>query len=68
MQSPKELPSSVFTNGGLTIDYAAGCASLDGRELHLTPHEYKLLCLPARNVGKVLTHSYITREIWGAPE
>ena len=39
---------------------------LDGEELHLTPYEYKLLCLLAHNVGKVLTHSYITREIWGA--
>lgn len=57
--------SSVFTNGGLSIDYAAGCAYLDGVELHLTPIEYKLLCVLARNVGKVLTHTYLTREIWG---
>ena len=49
-----------------SLDYAAGCACLDGEELHLTPYEYKLLCLLAHNVGKVLTHSYITREIWGA--
>lgn len=66
MQSLEEVQSSLFTNGGLTIDYAAGCACLDGEELHLTPYEYKLLCLLAHNVGKVLTHSYITREIWGA--
>ena len=66
MQSLEDVQSSVFTNGGLTIDYAAGYASLDGEELHLTPYEYKLLCLLAHNVGKVLTHSYITREIWGA--
>lgn len=61
-----EAENAVFTNGGLSIDFAAGCASLDGRELHLTPFEYKLLCLLARNVGKVLTHSYITKEVWGA--
>lgn len=61
-----EAEHSVFTNGGLSIDFAAGCASLDGVELHLTPFEYKLLCLLARNVGKVLTHSYITKEVWGA--
>lgn len=65
MHSLHEPQSPVFTNGGLTIDYAAGCASLDGAELHLTPYEYKLLCLLAHNAGKVLTHSYITREIWG---
>lgn len=57
--------TSVFTNGELTIDYAAGCAYLEGVELHLTPIEYKLLCMLAKNVGKVLTHTYITREIWG---
>lgn len=61
-----EAEHAVFTNGGLSIDFAAGCASQDGKELHLTPFEYKLLCLLARNVGKVLTHSYITREVWGA--
>ncbi|MEG2205287.1 MAG: helix-turn-helix domain-containing protein, partial [Oscillospiraceae bacterium] len=33
---------------------------------HLTPIEYKLLCLLSKNVGKVLTHTYITREIWGS--
>ncbi len=57
---------SVFFNGELKIDYAAGCAYLADDELHLTPIEYKLLCLLSRNVGKVLTHTYITREIWGS--
>lgn len=52
-------------NGKLTVDYAAGCAFLDGEELHLTPNEYKLLCLLSKNVGKVLTHTYITQQIWG---
>ncbi len=36
---------SVFVNGKLKVDFAAGCAFLDGQELHLTPSEYKLLCL-----------------------
>lgn len=57
---------TVFQNGALTIDYAAGCAYLDGEEMHLTPIEYKLLRLLAKNVGKVLTHTYITKEIWGS--
>ncbi len=57
---------AVFVNGDLTVDYAAGCARLRGQELHLTPIEYKLLCLLSRNVGKVLTHTYLTREIWGS--
>ena len=57
---------SIFVNGDLKIDYAAGCAYLSGKELHLTPIEYKLLCLLSRNVGKVLTHTFITQKIWGA--
>ena len=56
---------SVFVSGNLKIDYAAGCAYLSGEELHLTPIEYKLLCLLSRNVGKVLTHTFITQKIWG---
>ena len=47
------------------IDYAAGCAYLNQNELHLTPIEYKILCLLAQNVGKVLTHKYITQNVWG---
>lgn len=57
--------NSAFVNGALRIDYAAGCAYLDGAELHLTPIEYKLLCLLARNVGRVLTHTFIMQNIWG---
>lgn len=58
--------SSLFTNGKLRIDFAAGCAYLEEKEMHLTPIEYKLLCLMARNVGKVLTHTYITSQVWGS--
>ena len=58
---------SVFTNGDLQIDFAAGgCAYLGEDELHLTPIEYRLLCVMAKNCGKVLTHTYITHEVWGS--
>ena len=66
MQKESSAETSVFTNGQLRIDYAAGCACLDEEELHLTPIEYKLLCLLSRNVGKVLTHTFITQNIWGS--
>jgi len=56
--------NAVFTNGGLKIDYAAGCVFVDGQEIHLSPIEYKLLCLMSRNVGKVLTHNSFLKEIW----
>lgn len=57
--------SSTFINGDLKIDFASGCVYLYGQELHLTPIEYKLICLLSQNVGKVLTHTYITKKIWG---
>ena len=57
---------SVFQNGKLRVDYAAGCAYMNDEELHLTPIEYKLLSLLSQNVGKVLTHTFITRKIWGS--
>lgn len=57
---------AVFVNGQLRIDYASGCAYLNDEEMHLTPMEYKLLCLLAQNTGKVLTHKFITQNIWGS--
>ncbi len=67
LQSDTEvIESSVYVNGALKIDFAAGCAYKNGEELKLTPIEYKLLCLLARNTGKVLTHKYITQKIWGS--
>lgn len=65
-QSGLGVEQAIFTNGDLRIDYAAGCAYLNNEEVHLTPIEYKLLCLLSKNVGKVLTHSFITKEIWGS--
>ena len=50
MQAENGVQSAVFENGALRIEYAAGCAYLDGEELHLTPIEYKLLCLLSRNI------------------
>ncbi len=66
MQKESPAEAAVFTNAALRIDYAAGCVYLNGEELHLTPIEYKLLCLLSKNVGKVLTHTFITQSIWGS--
>ena len=65
MNTDAGADSSLYTNGGLKIDYSAGCAYLREEEMKLTPIEYKLLCLLAKNTGKVLTHTYITQNIWG---
>lgn len=66
LKSSNDAGKPVFQNGKLKIDYAASCVYLKGEEMHLTPIEYKLLCLLSHNVGKVLTHTYITMQIWGS--
>ena len=65
-ESTSHVQENVYHNGELTIDYPAGCVYLNQEEIHLTPIEYKLLCLLAKNTGKVLTHNYILKEVWGS--
>ncbi|MPN34989.1 KDP operon transcriptional regulatory protein KdpE [bioreactor metagenome] len=61
---PMNIPS-VFETEGLKIDYVKRRVELDGEELHLTPIEYKILALLTKYEGKVLTHNFIQREVWG---
>ena len=65
LQAKRETENAVFVNGQLVIDKGSNLVSVAGEEIHLTPIEYKLLCLLADNVGKVLTHSFIISRIWG---
>ncbi|MFL5953094.1 MAG: response regulator [Gaiellaceae bacterium] len=51
--------------GSIEIDLEKHAVSVDGRPVHLTPHEYRILRLLALNVGKLLTHRTILREVWG---
>ncbi len=60
---PREGP--VLQVGSLRIDLARREVVVEGREVRLTPTEFKLLELLARNAGKVLTHGHILRAIWG---
>ena len=55
-----------FQNGSLKIDYGMQTVYVKDVEIHVTPIEYKILCLLAKNIGRVLTHIYITKEIWGS--
>jgi two-component system KDP operon response regulator KdpE len=50
---------------GLEIDLAARTVRRDGREIHLTPTEYDLLRILARNRGRLLTHRTLLSEVWG---
>ncbi|HMM30138.1 MAG TPA: response regulator transcription factor [Clostridia bacterium] len=52
--------------GELEIDYDKRSVSLAGEKIHLTPIEYRILILLSKNAGKVLTHDFIAREIWGS--
>ena len=53
------------TIGELEIDYNKRTVSRVGERIHLTPIEYKILVLLSQNAGKVLTHDFIIREVWG---
>lgn len=64
---PKELAmaeNKVFTFPDLEIDTEKRRVTLEGKEIHFTPMEYKLLVLLASNAGKVITHRQIAKEVW----
>jgi len=55
----------VITVGPITVDLEKHSVAVDGRPVHLTPHEFRLLRLLAQNEGRLLTHRSILREVWG---
>jgi two-component system KDP operon response regulator KdpE len=61
--NPSAAPS--FELGPLRIDFARREVTLDGRDVHLTPIEYRLLSLLAQNAGRVLTQGQILEKVWG---
>jgi two-component system KDP operon response regulator KdpE len=50
---------------GLVVDYAHRSVRASGKDIHLTPTEYDLLCELTRNAGKVLTHRELLQRVWG---
>ncbi len=56
---------AAYENGGLCIRYDERCAYVDGNEIWLTPSEYAILCLLAKNEGRILTHSELNRALGG---
>ena len=61
-----EQETSVFKTGDLVIDLTSRVITRAGKEIKVTATEYALLRLFVRHPGRVLTHRYILREIWGA--
>ncbi len=64
LESKGEVKETVFQNGDLIIDFTSAVVKMRNQEIHLMPIEYQLICLLARNVGKVLTHSFILDKVW----
>jgi two-component system KDP operon response regulator KdpE len=60
-----ESMNSVLEVGDLRIDFAKRLAFVEGREIRLTPTQYKLFGVLMRNAGKVLTHEQILFTVWG---
>jgi len=61
----QERSEPILTVGELSIDLDKRAVHLAGREVHLTPIEYKLLATLLKNAGKVLTHRQLLKEVWG---
>jgi two-component system KDP operon response regulator KdpE len=55
----------VLEVGPIRVDLDKQSVTVDGRAVHLTPHEYRILRLLALNPGKLLTHRAILQEVWG---
>lgn len=58
-------PGGVFVVADLKVDLARRRIHLGGREVHLTPIEYRLLALLVKHAGMVLTHRQLLKEVWG---
>jgi two-component system KDP operon response regulator KdpE len=56
----------IFTSGNLKVDLARRLITVSGLEVQLTPTEYELLRVLVTHAGKVLTHHFLLREVWGA--
>ena len=61
----KDKENTIFKVGELQINIDKRIVELEGSEIHVTPMEYNLLTLFFKNIGKVLTTSYILKEVWG---
>lgn len=64
-RTPEITKEVHFRLDSFEIDFEKYLVKVDGQDVHLTPIEYKLVSLLVQNAGKVLTHSYIIKQVWG---
>jgi two-component system KDP operon response regulator KdpE len=58
-------PEPMFSAGPIRVDLVRRIVTVDDREVHLTPLEFKLLATLAKHGGKVMTHRQLLKEVWG---
>ena len=61
----KDLDEHILTNGPLSIDYGAKMVFVNGKEVHLTNFEYKILLILATNIGKTVSYESLINAVWG---
>lgn len=62
---PQNAPGEIYRAKGMKIDFERRQVTVDGKEIHLTQIEYKIICLLAQNSGKVITYDAIMSSVWG---
>ncbi|HUX52220.1 MAG TPA: response regulator [Spirochaetia bacterium] len=60
-----DVETLLYRHGALTIDLEKRRVTLGNDDVHLTPIEYRLLAVLARNAGRVVTHNQLLRDVWG---
>ena len=65
VSNPEQVENGMFVTGELKVDLLKRQVFVGDNEIHLTPIQYRLLALLIKNAGKVLTHQYMLKEVWG---
>jgi two-component system, OmpR family, KDP operon response regulator KdpE len=65
METGEDFDKEKLVRGGLVVDFGKHMVTVDGRDVHLTQNEFKIVSLVAKHSGHVLTYSYIIEQVWG---
>lgn len=65
MEYGDDAKNGILKNGGLVIDLLRRIVTMEGKEIHLTQNEYRILLFLAKQPGKVLTYEEIIKHVWG---
>ncbi|HEX3016223.1 MAG TPA: response regulator transcription factor [Caproicibacter sp.] len=65
METGEDVSTGILQRGQLTVNLSRRRATVEGRDIHLTQNEYKIVLLLAKHPGQVLTYAYIIEQVWG---